>query len=222
MNIFTVLQIQIFVLYALIKCAAGSINEDAYKVKDSRTLTPGHKKYEYKYDHYKGGPVREEVKKWLDLEFHTSIDVLYALLPLSEEGHDIIDIINNSDLVLKTLRNFENKYSFRFIDENTRQHCNVRIKGRLLFFVRLKEITEEYCKQVQKYFWIEERLEEEMSVKVDKEQTMQEKKKMCRNIEEMKALVSIYEKDRSVQLTEDMILHTVCKARGVLLDLIKV
>ncbi|KAI4834592.1 gamete antigen 27/25 [Plasmodium brasilianum] len=187
MNIFTVLQIQIFVLYALIKCAAGSINEDAYKVKDSRTLTPGHKKYEYKYDHYKGGPVREEVKKWLDLEFHTSIDVLYALLPLSEEGHDIIDIINNSDLVLKTL-----------------------------------QITEEYCKQVQKYFWIEERLEEEMSVKVDKEQTMQEKKKMCRNIEEMKALVSIYEKDRSVQLTEDMILHTVCKARGVLLDLIKV
>ncbi|KAI4834591.1 gamete antigen 27/25 [Plasmodium brasilianum] len=212
---------QIFVLSALIKCDAGCMREDESKVEVRKTDTAEDKKYEYEYEHYMNGPPREDVKKWLDVEFHASADVLYHLLPLIKQKVDIFDKIKNTDIVLNTVREFEDKYSFRFIDESAREGCVRRIKGRLLYFLGLEYVTEEYCKKVQKYFWIEERLEEEMSVKMDEAKTFKDKKNVCRNSEEMKRLICTYEKDRNVHLTEDMILHTVCIARAVLLDFLK-
>ncbi|KAI4834590.1 gamete antigen 27/25 [Plasmodium brasilianum] len=218
MNIYIFLQIQIFVICVLIKCASGSI----YLGESIRSsLGSEEVNYEYNYEHYKNGPVREEIKKWLDVEFHASTDVLYYLLRISKHKWNIFYDILFTSHITNAVRKFEEMYSFRFIDENARQSCVSRIKGRLLYFLRQDYITEEYCKQIQKYFWIEERLEEEMSVKVDKAKTIPEKKNVCNDYDEMKRVISVYEKGTGVKLTDDIIHFTLSLARGFLLDLLK-
>ncbi|KAI4834593.1 hypothetical protein MKS88_005268 [Plasmodium brasilianum] len=223
MNIYTFIQIQIFVIYALIKCAAGSSKNQApsYNPQVQKTITVGDKTYQYKYDHYKSGPPREEVMKWLDVEFHASTDVLYHLLPLAKDPWKLFNEIEYSERIYDTVREYEDKYKFKFRDEEARESCVERIKGRLLYPLYLEPLTEDYCKTIQKYFWIEERLEEEMTVKMDREETYQDKKAMSKNEDEMKRLISIYEKGRSIKLSDDMIHFTISIAKVFLEDYLK-
>ncbi|SBT01204.1 gamete antigen 27/25, putative [Plasmodium malariae] len=221
MNIYSFLQIQFFVLYALLKCIARCENSYSY---DASTQTACHKfesPYEFTYDHLAIGPISEEVKKLGDVEFDTSISILYVLLHFGTDKKMLLHKINNTDIVLLHLREFEFKYRYQFIDKVSKENCISRIKRRLDFIIKDGTLSEEYCKQAQKYFWIEQRVDEEMSLKVDKEKTYDEKSEMCKNKDEIKKFINVLEKGRGIKLSEEMIKSTVDTVEDFLLDVLR-
>ncbi|KAI4834595.1 gamete antigen 27/25 [Plasmodium brasilianum] len=190
------------------------------RVEDIETATEGDE-CEYKYDHYNCGLVREEVKKLLDVEFHASVDVLHSLLPFGHDKNRILYEIGQTDLVLRGVSKYEDKYSFRFIDEDDRERCVSRIKARIFSALYFECLTKHYCKKVQNYFWIEERLEEEMSVKLDGQKSNLYQKKMCRNEDLMKTIIGVHEEGRGIKLSEDIINYIIRMAKMFLFDLLK-
>ncbi|SBT01197.1 gamete antigen 27/25 (G27/25) [Plasmodium malariae] len=177
--------------------------------------------YAYTYDHLKNGGVKEEVKKLGDVEFHASNDILYKLLPNGADKAKLFLEIEKTEKILEILNEYEGKYGYKFVDDESKNNCVSRIKRRLNLIVMENILTEEYCKQAQKYFWVEQRLDEEMSAKVDKLKTEEEKKKMCHNAAEIKKLLGSIEKGRSVKLSEKMVDGVVSSVENFLLDVLR-
>ncbi|KAI4834579.1 gamete antigen 27/25 [Plasmodium brasilianum] len=107
----------------------------------------------------------------------------------------IFSEIEKTENILKVLRGFEKKYEYKFVDEESKNNCVNRVKKCLNSIVIEGVLREKYCKQAQNYFWIEQRIDEEMSVKVDKQKTDEGKRIMGNDDDEIKRLLCILEKE---------------------------
>ncbi|KAI4834584.1 gamete antigen 27/25 [Plasmodium brasilianum] len=165
--------------------------------------------------------------KLVDLEFHSSTDFLFKALLSYNRG--IQGSTSKKELFLKicyenieiSIDYFMRHLGYHFKDNISKNNCIDRIIRRLNFIVIEGILTDEYCKRAQKYFWIEQRVIEEMSIKVFNEKSTDASTKMCKNEVVIKDLISKLERGRSIKLSEGMIANTVSCVKDFLLDLLR-
>ncbi|KAI4834582.1 gamete antigen 27/25 [Plasmodium brasilianum] len=224
MNIYTFLQIQIFIRFVLIK--GGSVPWTKQYITWRNGIATVHVEYhppyEYKYKNIESCPVSVEVKKLGNVEFHATLDALYNLKYLRISKEELFDMIQKGAYIPGSLSRFQQKYEYSFKDEISKKHCISRIKKRLNFIVIEGILSDdEYCEEVKKVLWIEQRVDEEISVILDKLESKEEKDRMCRNEVEIKDLISKLEKAKALKLSEGMIENTLSTIEDFLLDIVR-
>ncbi|KAI4834589.1 gamete antigen 27/25 [Plasmodium brasilianum] len=204
-------------------CASGSRKEENSTNENDMELLyyPMPYRYVYEYNDLENGHVREEVKKLGNVEFNASTDFMYSLLKYGSNKKIMLREIEKTKNISNVLKDFEEIYEYHLNDDESRKKCIRRIQKRIRFIVNENTLTEKYCKQAQEYFWIEQRLDEEMSAKVDNQNTEEEKKDMCQNEAEIKNLLSVLEEKRSIKLPNGMIENTVSTVEDFLLDVLR-
>ncbi|SCP03123.1 gamete antigen 27/25, putative [Plasmodium malariae] len=216
------LKFKIFVLYAFINCTGGywkrTLTRSGKWATVSYEFIPY---YKFDYTHFPGGKVRKEVKELGDVEFDASLHVLSRLLHYRHRKKEIFDILEEGSIISSVLSEYQEKKKYNFKDITSREHCVNRIKTRLIYIVIEGILTREYLELAKKYFWIEQRVDEEMSVKVFNQKTEKARTKMCKNEVEIKKLISKLERGKSVKLSEGMIANTVSTVEDFLLDVLR-
>ncbi|SCP03124.1 gamete antigen 27/25, putative [Plasmodium malariae] len=228
MNIYIFLLIEILLIHAFIKCSAECVKETyPDHIEKITTRNRGECPYKLIYEHLPNGTVREDVMKLADLEFQATVYFLFIVL-LAYMKHRK-DNTNKQELFSKicysevetTIDYFIQHFGNRFKDKRSKDKCIDRIIRRLNFIVIEGILTKDYCERAQKYFWIEQRVIEEMSVKVFKEKTDDKKRNMCINELAIKSLISKLERGRNIKLSDGMIANTVSTVEDFLLDLLR-
>ncbi|KAI4834580.1 gamete antigen 27/25 [Plasmodium brasilianum] len=176
----------------------------------------------YKYDLLKIGPVKEEVKKLGNIEFLATVDFLYYLLQYGTDKAKIFHMMEDPGNILNVVKQIELMEGCNFKDTTSRNKCVSRIKRRLNLIVIKGILTEEYCEQAIKYFWIEQKVDEEMSLKIDNQKSQKEKEDICYNETEIKRLISVLEKDKNIKFSEEMIENTIITIEDFLLDVLRI
>ncbi|SBT00600.1 gamete antigen 27/25 (G27/25), partial [Plasmodium malariae] len=186
----------------------------------AKTHTKDKKKSEYNYEYFKDD-VTEEAKKLGNVEFNVSFDLLYQLLLYGADEAKMFLEIEKTENILTVLRGFEKKYGYKFVDDESKNNCVSRIKKRLNSFVIEGVLTEEYLKQGEIFFWIEQRVGEEMSVKVYSAKQYPDKRKMCYNKNEIKKVKNDYEKEKCIKYSPEMIHNNIVTVGSFLVDILR-
>ncbi|SCP03122.1 gamete antigen 27/25, putative [Plasmodium malariae] len=210
------------------KCSAGCIKTVfPSNVESRRRHYTGEYPYSLFYKRFPGDNVREDVMKLADVEFQATVYFLFiVLLAYMKQRRDkrtkqeLFSKISYYN-VETTIDYFIQHFGNRFKDKKSKDKCIDRIIRRLNFIVIEGILTKDYCERAQKYFWIEQRVIEEMSVKVFKEKTDDKKRNMCINELAIKSLISKLERGRNIKLSDGMIANTVSTVEDFLLDLLR-
>ncbi|KAI4834581.1 gamete antigen 27/25 [Plasmodium brasilianum] len=224
MKIYTFLQIQFLILCAFIKCSGPWTKRIVTKKGNSTTVTYIYDPpYKYKYKNLQSDSLREEVKDLGNVEFHATLDTMYNFKYPYKGKKETHNMIDKNFYTTGSLDRFQSKYRYHFKDKLSREKCINRIKKRLNFIVIEGVLTDDaYCEEVKKVLWIEQRTDEEMSVKVDKLESEEEKDRMCLNKIVIKDLISKLEKAKALKLSEGMIECIVSTIQDFLLDLVRI
>ncbi|KAI4834588.1 gamete antigen 27/25 [Plasmodium brasilianum] len=205
MNIYIFLLIEILGIHIFIKCSAECVKENyPDHIEKITTRNRGECPYKLIYKPLPKGIVIEDVIELLNIEFQATIYFLFLeLLPLNKHKADKTDKRElfsriSFDYLELPILYFMKHLGYSFKDERSRNSCINRMKKRLDLIVIEGILTKEYCERAQKYFWIEQRVIEEMSVKVFKEKTDDKQRNMCQNELAIKSLISKLERGRSI------------------------